>query len=150
DHTLAQAPLAGGAPRELLKRTQWADWAPDGKSLAIIHRVEGKFRLELPIGKILYETTNQIDNLHVSPGGDRIAFREVPGQGPHARGEVVILNTETRKRTLAGIYSSEFGWAPAGEGLWFLDKDREMRAADLAGRERVLISGLPGSFQLDD
>src|SRR4029077_2550340 len=52
DGTLAPAPLAGGAPRELLKRTQWADWTPNGKDLAVIHRVEGKARLELPIGRI--------------------------------------------------------------------------------------------------
>ena len=30
---LAEAPLAGGAPRELLEDTYLADWSPDGKCL---------------------------------------------------------------------------------------------------------------------
>ena len=42
--TLATVPLAGGgAPRELLESVNSAAWAPDGKSLAVIHgaRKEG-------------------------------------------------------------------------------------------------------------
>src|SRR5205823_11836679 len=34
--TLAQVPIAGGAPRELLDDVEAADWAPDGKSIAIV------------------------------------------------------------------------------------------------------------------
>src|SRR5205823_10771205 len=30
--TLARAPLAGGAPREVLENVQWADWSPDGSN----------------------------------------------------------------------------------------------------------------------
>ena len=147
---LARAPLAGGAPRELAKGIQWADWAPDGKSLAIIHRVEGKYRLEFPIGKVLYETANRIDNFHVSPEGGRIAFREVSGQFIHVRGEVVILDTTTGKRTPTGISSTEFGWAPAGKELWYLTNANELRAVSPgSGRERVLAR-FPGFFQLDD
>src|SRR6202521_2068719 len=45
---LAQVPLAGGAPRELLEGVSAADWAPDGTGLAVIHRVGEKRRLEYP------------------------------------------------------------------------------------------------------
>ncbi|MFY9950435.1 MAG: serine/threonine-protein kinase, partial [Candidatus Sulfotelmatobacter sp.] len=34
--TLARVPLAGGAPREVLDKVFWADWAPDAQSLAVI------------------------------------------------------------------------------------------------------------------
>ncbi len=34
--TLARAPLAGGAPREVLEHVQWADWAPDGGSFLVV------------------------------------------------------------------------------------------------------------------
>jgi predicted Ser/Thr protein kinase len=147
---LARAPLGGGAPRELVEGVQWADWAPDGQSLAIIRRVEGKFRLEFPIGKVLYETANEIDNPHVSPEGYRIAFREAFGQFIHARGEVVILDTTSGKRTPTGISSTEFGWAPAGKELWYLTNSNELRAVSPgSGRERVLAR-FPGFFQLDD
>ena len=42
--TLAQMPLSGGAPREILENVSEADWAPDGKSLAVVHEVSGKYR----------------------------------------------------------------------------------------------------------
>jgi Tol biopolymer transport system component len=148
--TLAQAPLAGGAPRELLKGVQIAEWGPDGRSLAIIRRVEGKFRLEYPIGTIVYETVNRIDNLHVSPGGEEIAFREVVGQGIHFTSSgVVILNARTKQKRTTGVDSTEFGWGPDRRELWFLRSESELSAMSAGGRER-LIARFPGVFQLDD
>ena len=49
--TLARAPLAGGAPRELLEDVSSADWRPDGKELAAIHVVDGRYRIEYPARK---------------------------------------------------------------------------------------------------
>ena len=54
--TLARAPLVGGAPREVLEQVHWADWSPDGNSLAIVRDMEGQNRLEFPVGKVLYKT----------------------------------------------------------------------------------------------
>jgi len=48
--TLARAPFAGGAPRDVLEEVQWADWAPDGSSLAVVRDFGGKNQLEYPIG----------------------------------------------------------------------------------------------------
>ena len=53
--TLARAPLAGGTPREVLEGVLDADWSPDGKELAVIHVVGDRYRLEYPIGQVLYE-----------------------------------------------------------------------------------------------
>ena len=40
--TLAQVGIAGGvAPRDVLEEVEWADWAPDGKTLAIVRDVRG-------------------------------------------------------------------------------------------------------------
>src|SRR6185503_12479553 len=50
--TLARMPLAGGAPREVLQDVYYADWSPDGKSLAVVRSVDGRFRLEYPIGRV--------------------------------------------------------------------------------------------------
>jgi hypothetical protein len=108
---LARAPLAGGAPRELVQGVHFADWAPNGQSVAIIRRVEGKFRLEYPIGTVMYESVNRLDNLHISPDGTRFCFREVLGQSIHFAGsDVVIVNAKTRDRRSTGIDSTEFGW----------------------------------------
>ena len=40
--TLARAPLAGGAPRDVLEQVQWADWGPDGSGLAVVRDFGGK------------------------------------------------------------------------------------------------------------
>ena len=48
--TLARVPIGGGAPREVLDSVREADWSPDGTELAIIHGVNGRDRLEFPIG----------------------------------------------------------------------------------------------------
>ncbi|HEY3123469.1 MAG TPA: serine/threonine-protein kinase, partial [Thermoanaerobaculia bacterium] len=48
--TLARAPVAGGAPREILRDVSWADWSPDGKALAVVREVPGMNRLEYPPG----------------------------------------------------------------------------------------------------
>src|SRR5512133_1515626 len=34
-NTLARVPLEGGAPREILRNIEWADWGRDGQSLLI-------------------------------------------------------------------------------------------------------------------
>ena len=76
--TLAQMPLEGGAPRDVLENVREADWSPDGASLAVIREVGGKDRLEFPVGKVLCETGGYFSDLRFSPTGDRIAFFEHP------------------------------------------------------------------------
>jgi hypothetical protein len=72
---LAEAPLAGGAPRELLEEVSSADWSPDGKSLAIVRQVGGKHRLEFPAGRVLHESAfSYSSRISISPSGDRVAF----------------------------------------------------------------------------
>src|SRR5438270_129437 len=54
--TLARRPIGGGAPRIVCEDVQEAEWTPDGKNLLIIRRVGGLFRIESPIGNVLYES----------------------------------------------------------------------------------------------
>lgn len=72
--TLARAPLVGGAPREVLENVQWADWAPDGNTLAVVRDFNGRNRLEYPTGTVLYETGGWISHPRISPKGDQVAF----------------------------------------------------------------------------
>ena len=77
--TLAQLSVAGGAaPRNILEDVEWADWAPDGRSLAVVRVVQGRMRLEFPIGKALYETNGWISDPRVSPGGDSRGLHRPP------------------------------------------------------------------------
>jgi eukaryotic-like serine/threonine-protein kinase len=117
---LARVPFSGGAPREILESIEDADWAPDGTNLAVIHEVEGRSRLEYPIGKVLYETAGWLSSPRVSPRGDKVAFMEHPVR-PDNAGSVAVVDTAGTKTTLSEGWMSEEGvaWSPPGDAVWF-------------------------------
>jgi len=64
---LARAPLSGAAPRPRLSDVVDADWGPDNQ-VAVVHYVDGHFRIEYPIGHVLYEpTTGYASNVPSRP-----------------------------------------------------------------------------------
>src|SRR6266513_1868980 len=74
--TLAVAPLAGGAPREVATDVVAADWSPDGTKLATARRLpDGRYQLEYPPGRVIYQCATRIRDLRVSPDGHTLAFR---------------------------------------------------------------------------
>ncbi len=101
---LANAPLAGGAPRELLSDVRWADWDETG-SMAVVHYVEGQSRLEYPIGKVLYQSGAWISNIRISPHGDLIAFMDHPALWDN-RGVVSVVDLSGHVRTLCGSWEN--------------------------------------------
>jgi hypothetical protein len=56
--TMAQAPMAGGTPRSQEKDVIAADYAPDGKTLALVRQANRKMQLEYPAGKVIYATAH--------------------------------------------------------------------------------------------
>jgi eukaryotic-like serine/threonine-protein kinase len=153
--TLARAPLAGGAPRPVLEDVEWADWAPDGNSLAVVRNVGGRDRLEFPIGKVLYETTGGwISYPRVSPKGDYVAFMDHPNQGDDGGSVAVVDLSGNKKRLTRDWYGTQgLAWSPNGEEVWFtaseLGLDHYLSAVNLAGEER-LVTRIPGSILLFD
>jgi sugar lactone lactonase YvrE len=151
--TLARMPLAGGAPREVLRDVETADWSPDGSALAIVRSVNGQDRLEFPIGKVLFETAGWLQSARFSPAGDRIAFLHHP-LPTDDRGEVVVVDLDGHARSVTKMWGSASGlaWAPDGE-LWFSAADEGADAAlyatSLDGRERVVAS-VPGRLTILD
>ena len=113
--TLARAPLSGGAPRAVVEQVQWADWSPDGANLAVVRDVNGKNRLEFPVGKVLYETGGWISHPRVSPRGDMVAFLDHPVQGDDS-GSVAVVDLNGKKRILAGEFFSSQGLARSSDG----------------------------------
>jgi Tol biopolymer transport system component len=152
--TLARAPLAGGAPRDVLERVQWADWGPDGSNLAVVRDFGGKNRLEYPIGKPLYETGGWIGHPRVSPKGDLIAFLDHPVQGDDD-GYLAIVDLKGNKKVLSGEWFTAQGlaWSPDGNEIWFTASktgtDRSLYAVTLNGKERMILR-LPGALMLLD
>lgn len=143
--TLARVPLGGGAPREILENVQDADWSPDGLQLAIIREVAGKYRLEYPIGNVLFETTGYISDLRISRTGDRIAYLEHPNRNYDDRGAVSVIELNGRRFQLGDKY-----WGRGLEGLaWSADgKEIVYSAAIDTGRTyRILVVDLNGSVR---
>ena len=152
--TLARVPLGGGAPRELLENVEFADWSPDGSTLAIAHDVAGRKRLEFPPGKVLYESDGWIGHLRVSPKGDLVAFLDHP-QHRDDGGSVAIVDLAGKKTTLSSGWDSIQGlaWSAAGDEIWFTATrtggDRSLYAVDLSGKVRILAR-VPGELTLLD
>ncbi len=152
--TLARAPLAGGAPRDVLEQVQWADWGPDGSSLAVVRDFGGKNQLEYPIGKPIYETGGWIGHPRVSPKGDMIAFLDHPTQGDDA-GSVAMVDLKGNKKVLTGEWFTVQGlaWSPDGNEIWFTASktgtDRTLYAVTLDRKERMVLR-LPGALMLLD
>ncbi len=152
--TLARMPLAGGAPREILEEVQWADWAPDGGSLAVVRNVAGRNRLEFPAGKVLYEAGGWISHPRVSPKGDMVAFLDHPIQGDDS-GSVAVVDLTGREKALSSAWISAQGlaWSPSADEIWFTatktGSTRAVYAVRLSGRER-LVARMPGTLTLQD
>jgi hypothetical protein len=144
--TLARAPLAGGAPREIVENATGADWSPDGSALAVTHEVGDKYRLEFPIGHVLYESAAMLRWPRVCPKGDRISFGE-GGMG----GTLSLVDLKGSKKALPDV-SPPGAWSPSGEEIWTSTEERgvtRVRAVSLSGAKRDLVD-LPGSFILHD
>jgi dipeptidyl aminopeptidase/acylaminoacyl peptidase len=153
--TLSRMPLAGGAHRAVLDNVGSASWGLDGQQLAIVRLIaERTWRLEFPVGTVLYDTPNWIETPRVSPDGARIAFLERPPLGGDNRGHVSVITTSGQKTDVTGEYSIVVGlaWHPNGE-LWFSGSDSglltqlwALRPGDPVRR----VAGLPAAVVLRD
>ncbi len=139
--TLARAPLVGGSPREIVEAISGADWSPKGDELAVVRRVDGKDRLEYPIGKVLYETTGYVSHARVSPSGDAIAFLDHPIYGDN-RGWVSLISTSRDRKRLTKEWSAAEGlaWSSDGREIWYTAGDGRstLHGVTLAGVDREI------------
>lgn len=150
---LARAPMAGGAPRQLLEDVRWADWDRDGE-LAVVHHLNGQSRLEYPVGNVLHETAGWISHVRFSPGNDRIAFMDHPIWSDD-RGVIAVVDLRGQEKILSTGWESAQGlaWSQNGEEIWFTaaksGERRDLFAVDLHGRQRALLQ-IPGGITLHD
>src|SRR4029453_13801627 len=148
--TLATVPLAGGPPREVMADVKDADWAPDGRRLAVVRRISGRDRLEFPIDHVLYESDGFIISPRVSRNGDRIAFLE------RRAGEesVGVVNAAGEKKTIAVSEGAETGlaWPMSGEEVAYSvvkGGSTTLHAVSPSNKQR-LVAQLPGEWKLHD
>ncbi len=153
--TLARMPLVGGAPRQVLENVHWADWSPDGSSLAVVRNIGGKDRLEFPIGKTLYETSGWISHPRISPKGDQVAFIDHAVQGDSI-GSVGIVDLNGNKKNLTAEApggAMGLSWSPSGDEIWYkaatVGIDRAIYGVTTSGRQR-LVARVPADLTVQD
>ena len=147
--TLARVPLTGGSPREISEAVGYADWSPDGQSLALGTLTNSSFNLEYPQGKPLYQTQGWIGDLRVSPDGNMVAFVHHPIRWD-SLGTIMVVDRQGKSRVLTGSFSDARGlaWAPSGKEIWFTGSNVHLSsnlfAVDLEGHQRLVWSGAGG------
>ena len=117
--TLARIDTTGVAPRPIREEVVAADWGPDGKTLAIVSSFNGKYRLEFPLDKVLYETANRIVEARVRHDATSVAFCE--------GSSVCLVDLDGRKKILSTGWAVVYSvvWSPAGDEVWFTASELE-------------------------
>ncbi len=146
--------MVGGTPRAQNKNVIAADYAPDGKSLALVHEIDRKVQLEYPAGKVLYVGTGYMDYVRVSPSGKQVAFLEHPIYGDD-RGWVSIVDDAGHHQQLTQEFATVQGlaWSAKGNEIWFTGNergaDRQVFGVSLAGKVRSVLTNPLGTRILD-
>ncbi len=152
---LARLAPSGGTPRQVAENVMHATWDAEGKELALVREVQGRYRLEYPIGRVIYETNGWIDSLRFSPTEPwSLAFIHHPMRGD-SRGEIVVVSLEGTASVLTQEFSSAAGlaWTPGGREIWFSATEtsgtKAIYAVSLNSRLR-LVDQAPADMHLHD
>jgi Tol biopolymer transport system component len=147
---LVRTTIESGSTRELTEGVWWADWSPDHSRIAVSRLFEGRYRLEYPVGRVLFEASGKgvIQVVKVSPSGQEVAFIHWPVRGGGRRaGDLMLADSAGRVRVLSGGWSSLAGiaWSPDGREVWFTAAregsfhPQSLHAVDLSGRQRTIL-----------
>jgi Tol biopolymer transport system component len=116
--------------------------------------VNGKDRLEFPLGKVLAETGGYFSNPRFSPRGDRIAFFEHPIKYDD-RGSLAVVDLSGKKTVLSEGNGALEGLAWSSDGSEILFSagtsyyDFEIYAMRLDGKRRSIVQSAGGLTVLD-
>src|SRR5579859_989484 len=152
--TLARVSFAGGAPRQVLEGVSGADWGPDGESLAVVRTVGGKFRLEYPVGTVLYESDRRPQQMpRVSADGTLVAFFDYDAEvGDYS---LCIVGPSRPRQVLSRGWRQigALNWSPDNHEIWFSGgqpgNDPALYAVTLSGAQR-LVSQTGGMIVMQD
>ena len=152
--TMAQAQMVGGTPRAQEKDVIAADYAPDGKTMAIVRKGSRKVQLEYPAGKVIYSTSGYLDYVRVSSSGKQVAFVEHLVYGDD-RGWVSVVDEAGNHKQLTQEFGTLQGlaWSRDNSEVWFTAADsttsREIFGVSLAGKLRTILRTPQGTRILD-
>ena len=122
--TLAQVPLTGGTPRELLEDVYDADISPDGKQFAVVLADGDEQVLQYPIGKEVFRNHGWISQPRIAPDGRRLAFVDHRLWGDDL-GEVKLVGADGKVQSLGpeGQYTQGVCWSRDGKTVWYSNAD---------------------------
>jgi Tol biopolymer transport system component len=150
--TVAVAPLAGGAPREVATDVVAADWSPDGARLAVARRLpDGRYDIEYPPGHVIYQCPTRIRDLRVSPDGKLLAFRLREARLGKAYALFVVDDGGNARRLGEWTNAKGLAWSPGGRIVFASNNSgsTEIRSATTRGRVR-LVGRFDGNLKLHD
>jgi len=159
--TLARVPLSGGTPREMLENVQDADWSASGESMAVVRYVpeNSHWRLEYPIGKVLFDSINWISHPKISPDGKWVAFADHENPGGDDEGSVAVIradgkdNNQDKKLSSGWVSLEGIFWSQDGNEIWFTSSAggsaENPHAVTLSGKLRT-ITNVPGGMWMED
>jgi hypothetical protein len=136
---------------------KFADWSPDGSDLAVVRRVDGRDRLEYPIGKVLVQPgagePNGLGFPRISQDGRRVAF--VHYRSPASLvGKVSMVDQAGSVTALSPDYLNVHGLIWNGAEIWYTAADEQQlfRAVYTVtpGRSPRRITRMPGNATLWD
>jgi eukaryotic-like serine/threonine-protein kinase len=130
---------------------------PAESRLLAVWQVDGKTRLEYPVGKVLVEQEWPFFNVRVSPDGERVAYAAWRGNGSRISIFLVDLSGKSQSLGIVSGQTSTGGphlcWTRDGREIWFRSFDANdlgtVYAIDMKGRRRV-VTRLPGRVSLFD
>jgi eukaryotic-like serine/threonine-protein kinase len=153
--TLATVPVSGGAPREIADDVISADWFSDGSEMAAVREDNGKFQVEFPLGKVIYESQTWLGFLRVSPRGDAVAFAQYSTDSADI-GRVIILDKNGKQLARSEEYVSVEGlaWEPSGDRVLFAGSKNggwadSLHTFTLNGKDRTVLT-LPCVLRVHD
>ncbi len=157
--TLARVPISGGTPREVLENVQDADWSADGSNMAIVRYVpeNSHWRLEYPVGKVLFDSINWISHPKISPDGKSVAFADHENPGGDDEGSVAVISADGtgKEKKLSSGWETLEGilWSPSGDEIWFTSASNSSatnpNAVSMSGKFRT-ITNVPGGMWIED
>ena len=115
---------------------------------------QGKWQLQFPVGKVLFEVDNWISEVHVSPDGKRVALYRHP-VGNDDRGDVILVDRSGHIETVStGWEALEGGaWVPSGKEFWFSAAESGeqycIHAVTLSGKQRTVHCSTASTRVLD-
>jgi len=153
--TLGLLPVAGGSPREVAEDVLAADWTADGTEMAVIRQAGGKYRVEFPRGKVVYESYHPLGYLRIAPDTKSVAFAEFVAADGDA-GWAIAVDRSGKELIHSEVFVSVEGlaWPPSGKEVWVAATTTEgwadaIHGLGLNGKKRVVLR-LPGILRLHD